>query len=396
MKRTETVIALALVAGLLMVGGGAVLFVVTLSPAHTDAAAIPSTPSKAPPARYARAVDEMRGEIRALLVKDNLPGLSVAVAVDGELVWAEGFGFANIEQHAAMTPDTRLRLGAASKPLTAAAVGRLVDDGRIDLDAPVQRYVRGFPDKQWPLTLRQVMGDVGGVHRVGDGGGERLPGLGCERLADAVQNLAGDPLRFQPGTEYRYSISGWVLTSAAIEGAAQEPFAVFMSEKVFKPLGMTRTLPEETEETDLAATYFPRMALQTNLGLQTAPEPDYSCFFGAGAFLSTPTDLVRFGSAMLTPGFLKAETIALFRESLRLTSGAASGYALGWKVDDVTVAGTTTRIMGHRGTPMGGTVSLQAFPDHRLVVALATNVSNADRVPPLVLQIADRFVSQPR
>jgi serine beta-lactamase-like protein LACTB len=124
--------------------------------------------------------------------------------------------------------------------------------------------------------------------------------------------------------------------------------------------------------------------------------PDYSCLAGAGAFLSTPTDLVRFGSAMLKPGLLKAETIALFETPTRLRSGATTTYALGWTVGTVQLAGGFTRIVSHRGSPMGGAVSLLTFPDLGLAVAVAGNVTNATGINPLALQIADAFARRLR
>ena len=108
---------------------------------HTDAAAVPSTPATAPADQYAGPVEEARRLARALVVAGNVPGLSVTVLVDGEIVWAEGFGCTDAESHTPITPLTRFRLGALSKPLTAMAAARLHDQGRLDLDAPVQRYV---------------------------------------------------------------------------------------------------------------------------------------------------------------------------------------------------------------------------------------------------------------
>jgi serine beta-lactamase-like protein LACTB, mitochondrial len=112
---------------------------------------------------------------------------------------------------------------------------------------------------------------------------------------------------------------------------------------------------------------------------------DYSCLAGAGAFLSTPSDLVRLGAAMQKPGLLKAETIALFQAPLRLASGASPGFALGWKVDSVNLAGAPARVVRHRGSLIGGATSLSIFPDLGLVIAAASNVSQTERVDPFAL-----------
>jgi CubicO group peptidase (beta-lactamase class C family) len=133
------------------------------------------------------------------------------------------------------------------------------------------------------------------------------------------------------------------------------------------------------------------MAMRTDLGLQDALRADYSCWAGAGAFLSTPSDLVKFGSAMLRPGLLKAETIALLQTPLQLESEVSTGYALGWKVERVQLAGTPARLLSHRGTPMGGTISLMIFPDLGLVIAAASNTSYAEGVAPRGQKVAEAF-----
>ena len=117
-RRAEAWLAVLFAAAIMLVSGAALFFVFTISPVHTDPAAVPSTASAAQAGRYSGALEEARRLVRSLLVEENLPGLSVAVAVDGEIVWAEGFGWADVERRAPVTPLTRFRLGALSKPLT--------------------------------------------------------------------------------------------------------------------------------------------------------------------------------------------------------------------------------------------------------------------------------------
>ena len=151
-------------------------------PVHEDPAAVPSTAAAARSDRYAGPLEESRRLARALVAGDNLPGLSVAVAVDGEIVWAEGFGWADVESRTPITPRTRFRLGALSKPLTAVGAALLHDRGRLDLDAPVQRYVPAYPEKQWTVTTRQLMGDVAGVHRIRGDNNDAMPTAHCASL----------------------------------------------------------------------------------------------------------------------------------------------------------------------------------------------------------------------
>jgi serine beta-lactamase-like protein LACTB, mitochondrial len=393
-NRWQVGVAVALVfAVIVIVGGGAAYFFLTINPVHTDPASVPSTVAAPPAGRYSGAVEKARSLARALLVQENLPGLSVAVAIDGEIVWAEGFGFANVEPRAPVTPRTRFRTGSVSKTLTAAAVALLHDRGRIDLDAPVQTYVPSYPQKPWTISTRQLLGDVAGVHRIRGDSNDNLAYGHCTSLDEAVKVFAGEPLSFEPGTKYQFSTYGWVLLSAVVEDASGERFPRFMSREVFKPLGMDRTgLEGADDDADTVSFYFPRTAMRSSLGLQTGPGADYSCFAGAGAFLSTPSDLVRLGSAMLKPGLLTAETIKLFQTPLQLESGASTGFALGWKVETIQLAGAPVRLLRHRATPTGGTVSLSLFPDRSLVIAATTNVSHGTTVDPFALQVAEAFV----
>jgi serine beta-lactamase-like protein LACTB len=165
-----------------------------------------------------------------------------------------------------------------------------------------------------------------------------------------------------------------------------------MTREVFEPLGMESTVLEEADEVPGTTSFYsPRSFMRTDLGVEDAPPTDYSCFAGAGAFISTQADLARFGSSMLKPGLLKAETIALLHTPLRLESGTYTEYALGWKVDRVQLAGAPIQMLGHRGSPVGGTISLMTFPDLGLVIAAASNVTHARGIAPLGLKVAEAF-----
>jgi CubicO group peptidase (beta-lactamase class C family) len=385
---------LAVVFGIVITAGGGALWWFSAVPVHSDPAAVPSTAS-AHVERYSDAIEEARRLARALLVNDNLPGLSVAVAADGEIVWAESFGWADIEGREPVTPRTRFRLGAASKPLTAAAVALLHDRGRLDLDEPVQTYVPDYPQKQWPVTPRQLMGDVAGVHRIRGDNNDAMPSERCANLGEALPLFAGEPLMFQPGAEHRYSIYGWMLLSVLVERIAREPFPTFMTRELFVPLGMKSTVLEEAGGVPDNTTTFYSRGKAGRVGPVDPLKAHYSCLAGAGAFLSTPSDLARFGSAMLKPGFLRGETIATMQAPLQLESGKSTNYALGWKIESVPVAGKSARLVGHRGTPMGGAVSLLTFPDLGVVVAAASNVG-ANGVDPFAQKLAEVFVVRRR
>ena len=392
--RAETALAL-LLAIIIMVGGGGALYFVSTMAVHPDPAAVPSTPGVLAE-RFSGAIEESRRLAHALLLEDNLPGLSVAVARDGEIVWNEGFGWADLEGRMPVTPRTQFRLGSVSKTLTAAAVALLYERGRIDLDAPVQTYVPAYPQKPWTVTTRQLMGDIAGVHRIRGDNNDNPPGGQCASLDEALATFADEPLLFEPGTRYRFSTYGWILVSAVVEAAAGEPLARFLTREILDPLGMESTvLDDRADAPDLTSFYIPRASMRTKLGVRNASRPHNSCLAGAGAFFSTPSDLVRFGSAMLKPGLLKADTIALLETPLRLESGASTDFALGWKIERVQLAGGPARMVAHRATPNGSTVALLAFPDHGVVVAIASNISPAEGVDMTGRKIADAFTKPP-
>jgi serine beta-lactamase-like protein LACTB len=389
--------AVAVLLALILLAAGGVIWSVSTVRIYDGPATVPSTAATGMAGRSGAPVADSRRLVRELVAGDNLTGLSVAVSVDGQPVWAEGFGWIDVDTQSPVTPQTRFRLGALSKPLTAVAAAVLHDRGRLDLDAPIQRYVPAYPEQKWPVTTRQLMGDVAGVHRIRGDNNDAMPSTHCERLDDAVGLLAGDPLLFEPGTQHRYSIWGWILVSAVVEGAAREPFARVMERQVLEPLAMSRTLVAGTADLETAHQFQPpRTVLGVRLSAREAAPPDYSCLAGAGAFTSTPTDLVRLGAAMLQPGLLRAETIAEFETPTRLTSGAATAYALGWTVTSVQLGGQPTRMVSHRGSPMGGSVSLLTFPDFGIAVAAAANVGQATGVDPLALRIAEAFARDRR
>jgi CubicO group peptidase (beta-lactamase class C family) len=207
-----------------------------------------------------------------------------------------------------------------------------------------------------------------------------------------LQSFADDPLRFEPTTQYRYSTFGWILVSAAVEAAADEPFFAFMRKQIFEPLGMKDTMPDSEDPIPNRATlYYPRFSGDTRYGPELATTVDYSCFAGAGAFLSTPSDLVRFGTAMNSGKLLQPATVENFQTPQVLASGEETEYGLGWMLGTVPLAGEPTRLASHASrTLLGGSTSFMTFPERGIVVAVTSNTSFAD-TRSIALNIAQAF-----
>jgi serine beta-lactamase-like protein LACTB len=410
----------------------------TAAPLHPQPQNAPSVTHADSSPRWSEAVERARRILRAGLGEQNLPGLSVAVGVNGDIVWAEGVGWADIETRAPVTPDTRFRIGTASTVLTSAAVGVLLEKDRLRLDEEIQVYVPQFPKQPWPMTLRQLMGHVAGV--TSDSGDEGpLFRQRCERPVEALPHFADRKLLFEPGMQYRYSKYGWILVSAAIEAAADQPFLTFMREQIFQPVGMVDTSAESpTEENpgrvgepaedapfltliqdvileplgiggtkaksatgetpDRATFYFPGFGADPvfRYGLHVMRPHNLSCYAGSMAFLSTPSDLVRFGLALNSGALLQSATVQSLQTSQQLSSGQETGSGLGWNLETVTLAGEPTQAAGHDGELLGRRVmSLMMFREAGIVVAVMSNISDAD-TSALALRVAEAFAEQAR
>jgi CubicO group peptidase (beta-lactamase class C family) len=394
----------------LILVAGAVTYVWLTIPPRSDPESLPSHLFEPPSKTYRDAVKEGRSVSLSLLAEEKLPGLSLAVAVDGEIVWAEGFGWADPEDRTPVTPDTLFRIGGVTETLTGCAVGLLLERGRIDLDAAVQHYVPHFPEADRPVSTRQVMAHTAGI-RDYRGDREEFRNTGCTDDAERLEVFADDPLRFTPGTDRRYSAYGWVLVGAVISAAADEPYLDFVQREILDPLGMKRTVPDVAGATTPGAArpYYPRLALDPAYGLQDAPKVDLSCVLPAAGFLSTPSDLVRLGSATMGDALLDPATVKTLQTPLRVASTDGAGQALGWVVRQVPMGsdGADTLIVGHGlddpvrrgflsaafvdGQVPGGTATLLTVPQHRIAVAVVTNVSGAENVPRLAMRLADVF-----
>jgi serine beta-lactamase-like protein LACTB len=391
--KLETLLMLA-VAGvglvILLVGGLWGFMALTATPLHPKPQDIPSATRSAPSPKWATSVELARQVARAAVTEKNLPGLSVAIGVDGELAWAEAFGWADYEERTPATPDLRFRIGTASIALTSTAIGLLLERGQLKLDDEIQTYVPDYPRKPWPVTVRQLMSHTAGVRT--DAGDEGPYGERCEDTVEGLKLFRDKSLLFEPGTSYRFSSFGWILLSAAVEAAGRERFDSFMRSQIFEPLGMEDTRPDTLEQLPRRVTfYFPRFAADPKYGYQWAPRVDYSCYSGAAAFLSTPADLVRFGMAISAGKLLRPATVQMLQTSQRLSSGAETGYGLGWDLETVTFAGEPTRVVGHDGDSVGGIVaSLMIFRERGIVVAVTSNTSYSATAE-IALKIAQAF-----
>jgi serine beta-lactamase-like protein LACTB, mitochondrial len=301
----------------------------------------------------------------------GIPGFAVAVAIDGVIVYSEGFGYADLEQRVPAWPTTKFRIGSVSKPLTSAGLMLLVEQGKLDLDAPIQKYVPRFPDKGAVITARMLAGHLGGIRHYKEGEPENQKHY--DTVVQGLERFQDDPLVVPPGTKFSYSSYGYNLLSAAMETASGENFLDYEQEHVFTPLGLRSTVADQPGEIieERARFYSPAKGNQR----VNAMYVDNSYKWAGGGFLSSPEDLVRFGSALLHPGFLKAESLKLLFTPQKTRDGAETKYGMGWSIGK---SKSGQRIYEHSGGSVGGSSELIIYPDNHLVVAFICNISGSD------------------
>ena len=326
-------------------------------------------------------------KVGAELVARGIPGLAIAVALDGNIVYAEGFGYADLEQRVPAWPTTKFRIGSVSKPLTAAALMKMVEAGKLDLDAPIQKYVPSFPDKGAKITLRLLAGHLGGIrHYQGD---EFLIDKHYSSVLEGLKVFENDPLVAPPGTKFNYSSYGFNLLSAAIEAVCGESFLDCMRDQVFAPLNLRNTLPDQNRPViEQRSRFYSR---EDDGALDNAPYVDNSYKWAGGGFLSSAEDLAHFGSALLQPGYLKAESLKLLFTSQKTNAGKETGYGMGWSIRK-SASGQT--IYEHSGGSVGGSCQLIIYPDSRIVVVLLTNLGEAPWKIADVESIAEAFAKK--
>lgn len=343
-----------------------------LAPGALSAAEIqvPAATTRPAARATADAIDSARRLVDSIMAAGSVPGLSVAVGRGSEVLWSEGLGYADLTHGIMVTPLTKFRVGSVSKPMTAAAVGHLIEAGALDLDAPVQNYVPAFPEKRWPVSTRHAAGHLAGIRHY-----RGMENFSAVRYPSVVAGLAifrDDSLESEPGAEYSYSSYGWNLVSAVVEGAAGVPFLSYMDSVVFRPLGMRHT---KADHADSIVSHRTRFYVRGADGrVLNAPHVDNSYKWAGGGFLSTPEDLLRFAAAHHQPGYLRQETLELLFASQRLRSGEETGYGVGWRNYS---AARGERVVGHSGGSVGGTTILTLNRDTGLVVAVVANLSNA-------------------
>src|SRR5881398_1319985 len=247
--------------------------------------------------------------VASFMSANSIPGLSAAVVLEGEPRWSQGFGMADLEDFSPATSSTLFRLGSISKPISATALLQLWEHGKLDLDAPVQKYCPAFPQKEWPITSRELLGHLGGIRHYNRDGKGDIPEDSARHFAsmeESLQIFAADPLVAKPGTKFNYSTYGYTLLGCVLEGAASQKYMDFVWENIFKPAGMTQT---QADDFFAVIPHRTRWYHKDKSGLlRNAGVLDSSYKIPGGGLISSADDMARFEAAILADKLIKRAT----------------------------------------------------------------------------------------
>jgi CubicO group peptidase (beta-lactamase class C family) len=304
------------------------------------------------------------------MAKQKIPGLSVAVVTNGSLRWSAGYGLADVENQVPARAGTIYRWASISKPVTAVAVIQLAEQGTLDLDAPIQTYVPTFPSKTWPVTVRQLLGHLGGIRHYQ--GNERENTRHYAHFRQAFAVFQNDPLVCEPGTKHIYSTFGYNLLGAAIEGASSGPSYIgYVEENIFLPAEMTTA-----RKSDIAAIVPGRARgyVKTLEGRWLNSRPaDLSDKTPGGGLCGSVEDAARFAVAVQSGKLLRHATLAAMWTRQTTRDGRSVDYGLGWSLS----RNKGREEVWHAGHQQEVSTLLYMLPDRRFAVALMVNLEDA-------------------
>jgi len=318
------------------------------------------------PAEKVRRVEQA---IEAERLRQQVVGLSVAISENGLLRLAGGYGKADLENDVPAKPDTVYRLASISKPITAIAALQLAERGKLNLDAPVQIYVPTFPQKQWGVSLRDLLGHLGGIRHYQ--GAELDSTIHYTNITEPLHIFSEDPLVHQPRAKYLYSTYGFNLIGAAVEAAAGTSFLAYLRENIFKPAGMVSIRSDNQREVirNRSRGYAKdKDGRIVNTGLA-----DTSNKIPGGGLCSTVFDLIGLANAYDSGLLLKRATMREMTQPQRLLDGKRTGYGLGWNVSPI--AGRAA--ISHSGSQQGSRTLLVLYPELKLTIVVMANSDHA-------------------
>jgi serine beta-lactamase-like protein LACTB len=329
-----------------------------------------------PPARYADAIKHLEVVIERERQDAGIPGLSVAVVDDQSIVWAKGFGHADLARTRLLGQDTVFRVGSVSKLFTDIAVMQLVEEGKLDLDADVTKYLPDFKPNNpsgKAITLRQLMAHRSGLVREPPVGNYFDPD--SPSLTKTVASLNGVPIVYEPGAKIKYSNAGVAVVGQIVERMDGRPFARAVRERVLVPLGMT------------ASDFEPTAAVKKNLSEalmwtyhgREFPAPTFELGESPAGCLYCPvTDLAKLASSVFAGGkpVLKEASLKQMLTPQFAKVDSREGFGLGFMLGEL----DGHKRVGHGGAIYGFSTEVAMLPDEKLGVIIVANKDVTNRV----------------
>ncbi|HEB53716.1 MAG TPA: class A beta-lactamase-related serine hydrolase [bacterium] len=302
--------------------------------------------------------------LRARIAQDGIPGLSCAAVVGEEMVFAAGFGLADLENDVPATERTVYRLASISKPVTAVLAMQLVEQGVLDLDADVHTLVAAWPEKRWPVTTRQLLGHLGGVrHYQGEGESTRHYANQIAGLA----RFAKDPLLHAPGSRFRYSSYGFNLVAAVLEARTGRPFPALVRERIAVP-AHAPTLQDDDQRRLIK--WRAQGYRRVDGELVNSRLMDSSYKLGGGGLCASAPDLARFARALMAFELVGKDSLTAMWTGQHTRDGRPTNYGLGFAVR--TVDGE--QVVSHSGAQARVSTMLVMLPAHRIAVVVMCNL----------------------
>ena len=294
------------------------------------------------------------------------PGASVLIRRDGRTILARSYGLADVEAGLAATPQTNYRLASLTKQFTATAIMLLKEDGKLRYDDPIARLLPDLPPAAQRVTIRMLLTHTSGLWAYED----FVPDSQTTQVHDAdVPALIAhaDSGYFPPGSAYRYSNTGYALLALIVERASGKPFARFLADRIFTPLGMTHTVAFEAGVSTVANRAF---GYSVDSGRVTrTDQSSTSAVLGDGGIYTSLDDLAKWDAALDAHALVSEADQREAWTSAATTSGARVGYGFGWFVDS---ASDGPRLR-HYGETRGFTNAILKIPARRLTIVILTN-----------------------
>jgi D-alanyl-D-alanine carboxypeptidase len=310
--------------------------------------------------------DDVDRYIQKRMEQRHIPGASVAVVRDGNIILAKGYGMANVELSSPATEQTVYQLASVTKQFTATAVMMLVEEGKVALDEKAVKYIDGLPQAWSHVTVRQLLDHTSGIKSyTGVEGFDKMMRKDFSK-PDLLKLVTEAPMDFAPGEKWRYNNTGYFLLGMLIEKVSGKEYGAYLKERIFQPLGMgeTRVNDLSTVIKNRAQGYTWRDGELKN-GEYVSPTQPYS----AGALVSTVLDLAKWDAALYTEKVLKRASLDQMWTPAKLNDGSATTYGFGWAVD---VYRTRPR-RSHGGGIPGFSTNIMRFVDDKLTVIVLTN-----------------------